>query len=155
MNEPAISSTAYSYRHDPDVPAFDDAKPIVIMDGECALCTRSARLLCRLDKREEFRICPSQSRLGRAVLGHYGLDPDDPDTWLYVVDGRSYSSLDAIIRVGRRVGGMGRAAVLFRPLPRFLQDWLYRRLARNRYWLFGRADLCGLPDERLRRRLIG
>ncbi|MEM7446243.1 MAG: DCC1-like thiol-disulfide oxidoreductase family protein, partial [Pseudomonadota bacterium] len=84
MDKRALSSQAYSYRRDPNVHDFDDTRPIVIMDGECALCARSARLLSRLDKREEFRICPSQSPLGRAVLGHYGLNADDPDTWLYL-----------------------------------------------------------------------
>ena len=145
---------ARSYRDDPAVPAFDDGAPIVVVDGECVLCTRSARLLSRLDKSGTFRICPSQSRLGSAILAHYGLDPADPDTWLYLVDGRAYSSMDAIIRVGWRVGGIGRAAVVLRVLPRFVQDWLYRRVARNRYWLFGRTDMCALPDEGLRRRLI-
>lgn len=145
---------AHSYRDDPAVPAFDDAAPIVIVDGECVLCMRSARLLSRLDKSGAFRICPSQSRLGSAVLAHYGLDPEDPDTWLHLVGGRAYSSMDAIIRVGWRVGGIGRAAVVLRVLPRFVQDWLYRRVARNRYWLFGRTDMCALPDEGLRRRLI-
>ncbi|MEM8589320.1 MAG: DCC1-like thiol-disulfide oxidoreductase family protein [Pseudomonadota bacterium] len=148
------AKAAHSYRDDPAVPAFDGTAPIVIVDGECVLCTRSARLLSRLDKSGTFRICPSQSRLGSAILVHYGLDPADPDTWLYLVDGRAYSSMDAIIRVGWRVGGVGRAAVVLRVLPRFVQDWLYRRVARNRYWLFGRTDMCAVPDEGLRRRLI-
>ena len=150
-----LAKAAHSYRDDPAVPAFDDTAPIVIVDGECVLCTRSARLLSRLDKSGAFRICPSQSRLGSAILVHYGLDPADPDTWLYLVGGRAYSSMDAIIRVGWRVGGIGRAAVVLRVLPRFVRDWLYRRVARNRYRLFGRTDMCALPDEGLRRRLIG
>jgi len=149
-----INREPHSYQSDPDVPPFDDSRPVVFMDGECALCTTGARLLSRLDKRDEFRICPSQNRLGHAVLTHFGLDPRDPDTWLYVIDGRAYSSLDAMVRVGWRVGGLGRAMIVFRLVPRFLQDWMYRRLARNRYRLFGRTDMCGMPDEKLRRRLI-
>jgi predicted DCC family thiol-disulfide oxidoreductase YuxK len=41
-----------------------------------------------------------------------------------------------------------------RLLPRPAQDWLYRRLARNRYRLFGRTDICALPDPELRARLM-
>ena len=117
-----VEREPFSYRNDPAVPAFDDGRPIAIVDGACALCAGSARLLSRLDKSGEFRICASQSRLGGAILRHYGLDPQDPDTWLYLADGRAYSSLDAMIRVGRRVGGIGRAMAAFRILPRFAQD---------------------------------
>ena len=39
--------------------------------------------------------------------------------------------------------------------PRPVRDWLYLRMARNRYALLGRTDLCALPDRELRARLIG
>lgn len=31
--------TAYSYRNDPAVPAFDDRTPVAVMDAECAICS--------------------------------------------------------------------------------------------------------------------
>ena len=144
----------YSYRADPAVPAFDDRCPLTVMDGECGLCSLGARLIARFDKAGEFRICRAQTKLGRALLVHYGLVPDDPESWLYIVDGRAYTSLDAMIRAGERVGGAGRLLQPLRLIPRPLQDWLYRRLARNRYWLFGRIDLCSIPDPALRARLM-
>lgn len=150
-----IDRPPFSYRADPAIPAFDDGGPVAFMDGECALCTRGARLICKVDRREEFRIAATQSDLGRAVLTHYGLDPADPDSWLYLEDGRAFTSIDAIIRVGRRVGGWGRLLAPLAILPRPVQDWLYRRLARNRYALLGRTDMCAVPDPALRRRLIG
>lgn len=33
------------------------------------------------------------------------------------------------------------------------REWLYRRIARNRY-LFGKTDICAAPDPRLRARLL-
>lgn len=144
----------YSYRTDPTVPAFEDRGPVTVVDGECALCSFSARLIARVDRRGEFRICRSQTSLGRALLLHYGLSPNDPESWLYLVDGRAYTSLDAIIRAAQRVGGPGWLLQPFRLLPRALQDRLYRWIARNRHRLFGRAELCSVPDPRVRARLI-
>lgn len=144
----------YSYRTDSAVPAFDDSRPMTVMDGECALCTTGARLIARFDKLGEFRICRAQTKLGQSLLLHYGLSPHDPESWLYLVDGRAYTSLDGMIRAGNRVGGAGRLLQPLRLLPRALQDWLYRRLARNRYWLFGRTDMCSVPDPALRARLM-
>ncbi len=81
-----IEREAYSYRGDDTVPAFEDRGPVVFMDGDCVLCTRGARIIARLDRAGEFRICPIQTPLGRGMLKHYGLDPEDPDSWLYLVD---------------------------------------------------------------------
>jgi len=145
---------AYSYRADFTVPTFDDQGPVVFMDGDCALCTGAARTIAKLDQIGEFRICPVQSKLGQAMLRHYGLDPMSPDSWLYLVEGRAYVSLDAVMRVGRRLGGVGQWLRVFAILPLAAQDWLYRRIARNRYSIFGRADMCTVPNPALTRRLL-
>lgn len=89
-----------------------------------------------------------------AVLTHYGIAPGDPETWLYLEDGAAYTSIDAMIRVGSRIGGWGKALRVLRVLPRPVQDWFYRRIARNRYRLFGRTDMCAVPDPDLRARLM-
>ena len=154
MNPPKHGDV-YSYRTDTSVPAFDDSGPVVFMDGDCALCSAGARVICRLDKAGEFRICPTQNGIGTAILAHYGFAPDDPDSWLYLVDGQAYTSIDAMIRVGRRLGGIGHIMRVLSVLPNAAQDWIYRRIARNRYRLFGRTRMCAIPDEALRKRLIG
>lgn len=146
---------AFSYRADPAVPDFDDTGPIVFVDGTCAFCSMGARTIARLDRALEFHICAVQSPLGRAMLVHYGLDPDDPDSWLYLNDGRAETSLAALIALSQRLGGW--IGVLTAPLgllPRSVQDWLYRRVARNRYRIMGRTDMCAMPDPAFRSRLI-
>jgi predicted DCC family thiol-disulfide oxidoreductase YuxK len=149
-----LTKTPYSYRTDPDVPAFDDGNPIVVMDGQCALCSVGARLIARFDKTAEFRICRAETPLGQTLLRHYGLSSTAPESWLYIVDGRAFTSLDAMIRVGRRVGGPGWLLQPLRLIPQRLQDRLYEKLARNRYRLFGRTDMCSIPDPALRARLM-
>ena len=152
---PRINAKTRSYRDDTRVPEFDDAHPIAVMDGECALCTFGARLIDRFDRAGKIRICPAQSALGTALLIHYGVDPADPESWLLIDDGRVRTSLDAMICAGRLAGGVGYLLQPLRLLPRPVQDWLYRRIARNRYALFGRKDLCAVASPSLRARLIG
>tara|TARA_R110001599_G_C12073197_1_gene644301 strand:- start:347 stop:808 length:462 start_codon:yes stop_codon:yes gene_type:complete len=145
--------TAYSYREDPAVPAFDDGGQIAVMDGHCALCSWGARTIAKLDKAGTFRLCPTQSKTGDALVRHFGLDPGDPETWLFIEEGQAWSGMEAIIRIGARLGGAGRLASLLRVLPRGLREWIYRRIAHNRY-RFGKSDMCATPDEKLCRRLI-
>lgn len=120
-----VARTPYSYRQDPQVPTFDDSGPVTFMDGACVLCTFGARLIARFDKADRFRICRVQTPLGQAMLSHYDLQAGDPESWLLLVDGKAYTSLDAMIRAGRLVGGIGWLLQPLRLLPRPVQDWLY------------------------------
>ncbi len=61
--------------------------------------------------------------------------------------------MEAIIRIRGRLGGPGRLLGLMRLLPRPAREWLFRRVARNRY-LFSHVDMSALPDAELRARLL-
>ncbi len=144
----------YSYRTDQSVPNFAETEVFTVMDAQCSLCARGAAWIARHDKAEEFTIIPMQSELGSALLRHYGMDPSDPTSWLYLEEGRAYSSLDAFIRTGARLGGIWKGLGVLRVLPTPVQDYLYRAVARNRYRVFGKADLCSLPNPDVQKRLL-
>lgn len=149
-----ITEADFTYRSDALVPKFDDGGPRTVMDAQCGLCAKGARWIARRDKQNAFKIIPLQSELGCALMHHYGLDPDDPASWLYIEEGRAYSSLDAFIRVGQRLGGLSRGLAVLRIIPKPIQDMCYGFVARNRYRFFGRVDLCAMPDPDVRKRLI-
>ena len=82
------------------------------------------------------------------------MDPDDPLSWLYIDAGRAYTSLDAIIRVGKEFGGLWRMLAIFNLLPRGAQDSLYGIIARNRYRFLGRRSFCDMPDPPIQSRVL-
>ena len=108
----------------------------------------------RIDRDDAVRIAPAQTKLGRALLLHYGLNPDDPDTWLLVQEGRAYGSFEAVARLFPRLSRRYAFLKLLLFVPTFLQDWLYARIARNRYAVFGQADMCAMPDAALQAKLV-
>jgi predicted DCC family thiol-disulfide oxidoreductase YuxK len=63
--------------------------------------------------------------------------------------------LDSLIAVASELGWPWRAAKVLLLLPRPLRDWLYERIAKNRYAIFGRKDSCEIPSATLRARMIG
>ena len=128
---------------------------IAVMDGTCALCAFGARMVNKLDKLGTIKIAPIQGQTGTRLMAENKLDPLDPESWLLIEpDGRVSRDLDALIRLGQVTGGAGWALTWFRVLPKPARDWLYSRVARNRYAMFGRADMCAIPDETLRARLL-
>jgi predicted DCC family thiol-disulfide oxidoreductase YuxK len=86
-----------------------------------------------------------QSPAGKAILVEYGIDPEDPATFLVLDQGRRFIESDAVIRVISALGGLWRMSNALYIVPKSWRDFLYRLLARNRYRWFGRRSVCYLP----------
>ncbi len=138
----------YSYRDDPAVPKFADDRPVVIFDGHCVLCSRSAQFVLRHDRRGAFRLLAAQTPLGHALYVHYGLDPQDYRSMILIADGLAWLKSEAIIRIAQGLGLPWSLAATLRVLPRALRDRLYDVLARNRFRVFGRRATCYRPAPR-------
>jgi len=135
---------AYSYRDDPAVPSFPDDRPLVLFDGDCALCSHSARTLLKRGPR--FRLAPTQSELGRALLRHYGLSPDDPSTMLVIEDGRAIGRSNGVLHLAASLPFPYRLATAGRLIPRPVRDVVYGWIARHRRRFPGQA-WCAMPPE--------
>ena len=138
----------YAYRTSASVPSFDDSRPLIVFDGVCVLCSGFARFVMQHDKRGQFRLTPAQSILGRALLEHHGIDADNPETNLLLIDGRGYGKLDALVAILQRLDIQRGVRWIVRLSPARLADAIYDRIAQNRYALFGRTEHCMIaPPE--------
>ncbi len=123
----------------------DAGGAIVVFDGVCHLCNGWVRFLLRFDARGVYRFASMQSETGRRLLRDHGLDPDDPSSFLLLREGRARTDSDAILDVLTGLGGAWRGFGVLRLVPRVLRDPAYRFIARNRYRLFGRREVCMMP----------
>ena len=125
--------------------------PILLYDGVWGLCNRFVRFILRRDRNALFRFASLQSALAAPILARHGADPGDLDTVYVAVNSdlpNEYliSRSDAVVFVLKQHPGLWRFAALFMQLvPRFLRDAVYKVVARNRYRIFGRSEVCPLP----------
>lgn len=146
----------YSYRDDPAVPGFPDDLQLIVFDGVCVLCNGFARFVAKRDADKRFRFAEAQSGLGGALFRHYGLDDVNYETNLLIQDGRAYGRMEAFVHIVSQLGGAWPCVRAVLLLPRPLRNWLYERIARNRYALFGRYETCPAQrDAAIAQRLIG
>jgi predicted DCC family thiol-disulfide oxidoreductase YuxK len=103
------------------------------------------RFLARHRIEPPFELIPMQCAEGKALLEQFGIDADDPATFLVLDRGLILTQSDASIHVMAAIGGLWRLVVFGRLIPRPWRNWLYRLLARNRYRWFGRRTTCYLP----------
>jgi predicted DCC family thiol-disulfide oxidoreductase YuxK len=127
--------------------------PILLYDGVCGLCNRFVQFILRRDRDAIFRFASLQSAIAARILTRHGANPTDLDTVYVVINhelpGESLlSRSDAVAFVLKQLGGPWRLAASFlQLLPRFLRDPLYNGIARRRYRIFGRSDVCTIPSD--------
>lgn len=131
----------------------DDA-PVLLYDGVCTLCDGSVRYAVEHERTPTMRFVTLQSAEGRQLAREHGINPDNPESFLIVENGRALKKFDALFALLRRLRGPVRLLMLARLLPRFARNALYDWIAHNRYRLFGRKSACALPDESLRHRFV-
>ena len=146
----AVVAKPHSYRDDASVPPFDDARPIVVFDGVCVLCSSSIQFILRRDSEKVFRFVVAQSALGQALYRHYGLPAEHFDTVLVIDEGRLHTKLDGAAAVLRRLPMPWPLLSFVRALP----DLIYDVVAKRRYRWFGRNQTCLMPSPELRGRFL-
>jgi predicted DCC family thiol-disulfide oxidoreductase YuxK len=134
--------------------------PILLYDGVCGLCNRFVQFILRRDRNSVFLFASLQSAIAASILARHGANPVDLDTVYVVVnyelpDEYLLSRSAAAIFVLKQLPGLGRAAAfLLQLMPKFLRDAAYNAVARNRYRIFGRSEVCPLPSEQDRSRFL-
>lgn len=131
-----------------------DALPTIVFDGKCVLCSRFFRFVLRHDRAGRFRFVQAQAPLGQALYRDLHLPLDDFETNLVFARGRLFTHADAFAAAMRELGWPWRLCAAIFYAPRWLKTPLYRRIARNRYRIFGRHDSCLMPDAALRARFL-
>lgn len=149
---PELAHPPHSWRGDPAVPAFDDSKPLFVFDGICVLCSSGAALVMRRDKERRVNMASAQSPLGAALYRHFGLDFDE--SYLVLSGGRAFTKSRGYFEIFTALGGWWRLLKVSAVLPERARDWLYDRIAANRYRWFGKAQYCALLSAEQRSRLL-
>jgi len=121
--------------------------PIIVFDAECILCSANAQFVLRHDRARRFRLASMQGEAGAALYRRFGIDPANPETMIVVDDDKVLRDSDAVLAIYDGLGWPWKAFDVFRLVPHFVRDPLYRLIARNRYRIFGRREACWVPSR--------
>ena len=119
--------------------------PVILFDGECNLCNASVDFVMRRDRSGRFRFASLQSAIARELLGARRSAAAQPDSVVLVDNGSIHERSSAPLRILRSLGFPWSLFYAFMLIPRPIRDWVYDRIARNRYRWFGKRDTCRLP----------
>lgn len=127
---------------------------IVLYDGVCGLCHRSVAWLLAHDTGRTLWFAQLQGETAAALRRLHPEIPETLETVVFVSDGRAHLRSKAFVHAAASLPWPWRAASLFTWLPAPLLDWAYNLVASVRYRVWGKYDVCRVPDTAERERLL-
>lgn len=138
----------------PPAPYVNPEDTVVLFDGTCKLCNGWARFVIQHDRAHRIQLAAVQSPEGQALLRWAGLPQDKFNTIVLVSNNKVYIRSEAMFEILGRLGTPWRWLVFARVVPKALRDWMYNKIALNRYRLFGRYNAIRLPTADHDRRFL-
>lgn len=148
-------SATQSEQDEPILSAIANGRPVILFDGVCNLCSGWVHFAIARDPAANLRFAAIQSAHGQDFLRRRGLPTDRFESFYLIDNGRVYDKSAGFLRMVRYLRWPWPLLDALRIVPRPLRDWLYDRVARNRYRLFGRRQLCLVPTAEIAGRFLG
>lgn len=127
---------------------------VILFDGVCKLCNGWSKFVINIDTQQHFKLCSVQSPEGQKILRYFNMPTDHFDTMLYVEGNQYFDKSDAFLNVINKLGWPWRLLYILKIIPKRIRNWLYDRIALNRYNLFGKYDSCMLPTKENENRFL-
>lgn len=127
---------------------------IIFFDGVCNLCDGFVQFVLKRDKNKMFKFSSLQSGFAQKKLAKLGENAQNLNTIFYLKDEKLFSQSQAVIEIAKDLGFPYRIISVFQVFPRSFRDFLYQKVAKNRYKLFGQKNECMLPTPELKNRFL-
>ena len=125
----------------------------------CALCTSVTQFVLKRDDHGMFRFAPLQGEVAKVILTRHQKRVEDLDTFYLVLESNSNNERlmersTAALHVARLLRWPWPILFSLVIVPRFIRDGVYDLIARYRYRMFGKHDLCILPESEWHERFL-
>ena len=128
----------------------DLSHPVILFDGVCNLCNASVQYVIKHDKKKLFRFVSLQSSFGESVLKQYDLPVNTFNSFILLSDNKIYTRSTAALLVAKKLSGLIKLFYGFIIIPKFIRDFVYDVIAKNRYKWFGKKEACWVPTPELK-----
>src|SRR4030095_3155492 len=133
---------------------MDVDKPIILFDGVCNFCNSMVNFVIRQDRKNVFLFCALQSPAGERLLKEYNIDWKANDSFVVIAQNKAYLKSDAALKLYNRLPWYWKWTQMFWIVPKFIRDWVYNVIAKNRYKWFGKQEVCMIPTPEVRQKFL-
>jgi predicted DCC family thiol-disulfide oxidoreductase YuxK len=130
------------------------AHNIILFDGVCVLCSAWANFMIKHDHHLQFRLASVQSDLGQQLLKKYQLPTDHFETMVLLKKGQLYTESSAFLNIIQQLDFPYSSLKYAKFIPQSIRNFAYRRIALNRYRLFGKNEACYIATPEVQQHFL-
>lgn len=127
---------------------------IVFFDGYCILCSKFINFLLKKDKNKCLYYASQQSDFGKEIIKDV-LSETNTEGVAFFKSGKVYIKSSAIIRILSQLGVLWKLSMILFIIPPVLRNFIYDRIAKNRYSWFGKTNSCYIPQNAFKKQFLG
>jgi len=130
-------------------------KKIILFDGICNLCNDVVLKVIKYDKKNIFLFSSLQSKIGKEITDHLGIDISKIDSIILYEPGVSYDiKSTAALKILQDFSGIWNLFSILLLLPEGFRNLIYDYIAKNRYKWFGKKEKCMIPSSELKEKFL-
>ncbi len=137
-----------------NIDSLIDGQQVILFDGVCNFCNASINFVIDHDPQKRFKFASLQSDLGHEILKKYHRNTSDFDSVILLKDNCLFIKSKAALEIAKDLSGLWKYLSVFSILPTFILDFFYDLIAKNRYKLFGKSEVCRMPSADLKERFL-
>lgn len=129
-------------------------KSIVFFDGVCNLCNSTAQFLLKIDKHQRLQFGSLQGESAKRILPNYQVSPEKLSSIIFIHQNKVYTESSAVLEIFSVIGGPWITLYIFKFIPSYFRNGIYKFVARYRYKWFGKRSSCRVPTPSERERFL-
>ena len=130
-------------------------KKIILFDGICNLCNDAVLKVIKYDKKNVFLFSSLQSKTGKEITDHLGIDISKIDSIILYEPGISYDiKSTAALKIMQDFKGVWNFTYVLFLFPESFRNLIYDYIAKNRYKWFGKKESCMIPAPELKEKFL-
>jgi predicted DCC family thiol-disulfide oxidoreductase YuxK len=127
---------------------------ILLFDGECNLCNSTVQFVIERDIKAVIKFTSLQSDVGKKIMQEFNISSLYISSIVFLQDGKVYYKSTAALKLFKNLNGLWKFTYLLIVVPKFIRDFVYDFIARNRIKWFGKAETCWVMTDDYKNRFL-
>lgn len=123
-----------------------DQELILLFDGDCTLCNGSVQFVINRDPKAKIKFASLQSEKAQEILKSLNAQNPKVDSIIFIEMQKVLVKSTAALSIVKHLAFPWPMLYSLMIIPKFIRDFFYDIIARNRYKWFGKTNSCMLEE---------